>query len=281
MIAMKNYRNRDYLIKKYIEENLTDKTIGDLNNVSRKAITYWRNKFFIETPESHKKAGGPPKIKIHWEEREALSYLLGVAFGDGWITDYHYFLATISKEFVESVEKALKIVGLNTHLIWRSKKQCWQIYGSSKLLANFIREQKKSLNFLESNFDRWAFLRGFYESEGSYKRNDKNASSIWLSNTNLRLLKRIQIIIKLLGYKTSLYLQKRKYKYSNFEGTLNLLGGTRTNIEFIKKLNPVIKREVKKNGVGINQETFTNRGNPIFRKKRGHPFNPPHTLYMD
>lgn len=278
---MKYYKNKDYLIEKYIEKNLSDKAIGELNSVSRKAITYWRNKFFIETPESHKRAGGPPKIKIHWEERKTLSYLLGVAFGDGWVTDYHFYLEVTSKEFVKSVEKALKIVGLNSHLFWRPKHHCWRIYGSSKILAHFIKEQKKNLNFLKSSSDKWAFLRGFYESEGSYKRNDKNASCVWLSNTDIKLLRKIQAIIKSLGYKTSLYLQKRKYKYSNFEGTINLLGGTRTNIKFIKKLNPVIKREVRKNGIEINQETFTNGRNPIFRKKRGHPFNPPCTLYMD
>jgi hypothetical protein len=168
----------------------------------------------------------PERRKFYWKgERNprwnrpdlnptpALAYLLGVYYGDASVDKRGSFrLSVTSKVFAESFRQAIEKIGLKP---WRivtyikaipnhgdipahtSTFYCTGI--GSKALAGWLKEMDLNSvkSFLSSNEMKREFLRGVYESEGSFS----TSKQIVISNTSLELLELCQRLLEDLGFK--------------------------------------------------------------------------------
>lgn len=136
----------------------------------------------------------PKLLLFKWSKRE-LAYLLGEIKGDGWIiwdqkrNAYGVALGSKEKKFADSFFQVVKDLGLHPK-IYRHKDGMYRVRAYSKKLARWV--QKIGLKeFLSGRQAKIAFLRGFYESEGSFSRNNHGKYEKWMlsiSNTDRELL---------------------------------------------------------------------------------------------
>lgn len=131
---------------------------------------------------------------------ENLSYVLGVLKGDGWVSRYdkkrsiRYSVSLMAdrREFVESFHDALAACGLHPRLGYRTSKRKWETTAYSKIFYEWYK--KISLEDIEKEALKnrelaAAFIRGFYESEGTrniqyYERKNWYRFQLAMSNTN-------------------------------------------------------------------------------------------------
>ena len=91
-----------------------------------------------------------------------------------------------------------------------------------------------------------AFLKGFYESEGSLKRNGVRSVSLTMSNTNKHLVEFVRELIEKLGFKVSVYtIQKKGKRRTAYE--IYLLGTYKGKLTFLEIIKPCIKNKINVN----------------------------------
>jgi DNA endonuclease len=122
-----------------------------------------------------------------------LAYVVGVALGDGSTSvsrnyNYKLKLRVTDKEFAEEFSRCVSVIlGRSPPRVkWHEKTHSWHTEVSSMLLLRFLRQPLNELKrTIEHDKDcSAAFLRGFFDSEGSmYER------SLTASNENLELLR--------------------------------------------------------------------------------------------
>ena len=213
----------------------------------------------------------PERRKFYWKgERNprwnrpdlnptpALAYLLGVYYGDASVDKRGSFrLSVTSKVFAESFRQAIEKIGLKP---WRivTYIQATPSYGDipahtstfyctgigSKALAGWLKEMDLNSvkGFLSSNEMKREFLRGVYESEGTFS---PKSQQIRISNTNLKLLNLCKTLLKDLGFKgISIIVSRessvvggisRKTCYQLYFGRIGQLK------RFIDEVKPIIK----------------------------------------
>jgi len=198
----------------------------------------------------------PPPIL---EPSMDLAYILGVALGDGSVTDkgkYHRItLGVKDKPFAESFVRALNGIGLYNCCVHRHpSRDMWFVDIYNRALVKRVVELRTRLGeFLETPGLQLAFLRGFYESEGSYhKSKDKyGEETIKIYNSNEDLLKFVGQLLRGLGF----YFHFRTSTRINRRGLLHLIGrehttyylvtGRRAQVyRFLQEVKPCIKRPV-------------------------------------
>jgi len=91
----------------------------------------------------------------------------------------------------------------------------------------------------------WAFIRGFYESDGTYNRNRKHPL-VRIPNANLNLLREVKTFLSKEGLNPHIYLGKKTKNHFEYVLVLNRIN---ESIEFWKKANPCIKNPYKKEEV--------------------------------
>jgi len=187
------------------------------------------------------------------EPSPELAYILGVIDGDGSVSGYDYIqLGVKDYAFAKEFESALKAIGLRPKVrpndrwnkgLKRQQSQ-WRCYASSTVFVNWYRsltqEQKEGV---AKQFPI-EYLRGFFESEGSYNINPDGSAYVWFSSTNYELLIMVQRLLTAFGYKSRIHEYKHKTQLTDREVTcyrLSLLGSSEEKHEFIRKLNPCIK----------------------------------------
>jgi len=136
-----------------------------------------------------------------------LAYVIGVMMGDASMSvnknhNYMIKLRVIDKEFAEEFSRCLSVILGRTppRVKWQERTRSWQTELSSLLLQNFLRQDLKALSpTIEHCADcKGAFLRGFFDSEGSvYKR------TLTGSNENLELLRLVCGLLQSLGIETT------------------------------------------------------------------------------
>jgi len=182
-----------------------------------------------------------------------LAYILGVIDGDGCVSGYDRIdLVTKDKVFAEEFAKALKAIGLRASVVERHfwnrdlKRQYhgWQCYAHSVVFVRWYRsltqEQKEGIakQFPEQ------YLKGFFESEGTYTIGADGSAHVHFSNLDYELLVMVQKLLTLLGHESRIYGSKHRGQFTGREVTeymLNLLGSSEEKHEFIKRIKPVIK----------------------------------------
>lgn len=146
-----------------------------------------------------------------------LSYILGVIYGDGWVVvckksgNYRVGLHTVSLEFAQEFQKALETINLHTNLYpMRNKgfgtKQLYRVQAASRRFVDWWRNL--SISEIEQlvTDNPTHFLRGFFDSEGSFSTSGQAS----LSNTNLDRLALVQRI----GTKLQFSMHLHKYMHA-------------------------------------------------------------------
>jgi len=142
-----------------------------------------------------------------------LMYVLGVLKGDGCVYKrgraYLIELSTKSKEFAKSFASALKKLNLTPSLRTRliKKYENYRVYTVTAISKIFV-EWYKGLSLTqiremigENRGLAVAFVRGFYEAEGSYIIDPRDGShSISICNMDLSLLLFVKEMVSSLGY---------------------------------------------------------------------------------
>lgn len=131
-----------------------------------------------------------------------LAYVIGVKFGDGCVTDrmsnylYKVRLQAKDREFVEEFDRCVsEILQIPRHRLWQGAgRPEFIVEIGSYLLARFLRKPLTQLrHFIE--FDSRcsaAFLRGFFDSEGSVSKR----KAVTAYNTKLDTLRYVQWLLR-------------------------------------------------------------------------------------
>jgi len=139
--------------------------------------------------------------------RAELAYVIGVSLGDGSTSsnknhNHMIKLRVIDREFAVEFARCLGLLLCRTAPLvkWREKSGSWYTGVSSLLLQKFLRQRLKELVPTISHCDdcKAAFLRGFFDSEGSM-----SDRSLTASNENLQLLKLVCELLHSLGIQTT------------------------------------------------------------------------------
>jgi len=193
---------------------------------------------------------------------ESLAYLLGSLKGDGYITinkrtnAYIIGFQNTRKILVDNFAKSLENLGLNpyTHKASKSKKSFqkkeeYRVIAYSKMFHEWYSslDMNKLKELLDTKEKMIAFIKGFYEAEGTIVKT-RTGFYLGFTNTNLGLLNLVQHLLKMLSFKFHL------------NGPYPPLGLGKKNFyhlrtskhqqvdNFINMINPDVKRRPK-NGI--------------------------------
>jgi len=248
-LGSKLYQNPDWFKQKHLEEGWNIYRMARECGVSWDTIRYWGRKHGIPL----QKHGTNDKQYPNLELSPELAYILGVIDGDGCVSgDGHIQLNAKDYVFAKEFEKALKAIGLRAKVTERNdwnknlerQYHGWKCYAYSTVFVHWYngltQEQKEGIvrQFPEQ------YLKGFFESEGSYYLDTNGSVHVYFSNFDYDLLLMVQRLLTLLGYDSNIYESKHKGYFTGREVTsyrLSLLGPGAKKHEFIKRLNPCIK----------------------------------------
>lgn len=238
------------------------KRAAETLGVNRVTVWRWVKKFGIEL--------NTPIKNLNLNPSAELAYILGVLKGDGYIRcdtkkHYKYFveLRVISEEFARSFASSLRKIGL-TPVLRRYPPSIgsWgknPIYSTKAYSKKFVEWYKNlSLEGIQKIAGEnkelvAAFVRGFYESEGSYYVSKKGFPVIYISNTDLPLLLLVKDFISSLGY--SLNLNKKASLTSSGKCIYCLQKKSKSVPELIATIKPCIKSKPS----NIQRVNFTQR----------------------
>lgn len=200
---------------------------------------------------------------LNLEHSPALSYIIGVYFGDGSITldknyKYKIKLKVADREFAEAFRDALKSIGANPILgfeknITRSSR--WYVEATSKDLFMFLKQPEEKLFKVAKEYPR-EFLRGFFDSEGSVVWYEPRKSLvISASNYDVDILNFCKELLQELGIYSKIYLTKRqgmpivirgeRYYYNNNLYELRILR-RKSVLKFYEEIGFIIFRKRQK-----------------------------------
>lgn len=209
---------------------------------------------------SFNRKGGKYHYWFEPKPSEELAYILGVALGDGTIKideskyRYHLRLSVVSEAFALQFYEAAKILGFG--LMKRIDKNnlqhpMYSVYVYGKPFIYWCREMRDDIdkvdNFLKADNEIKAFIKGFYESEGSYRDRagkNKNEVQIRIFNTRPEILFLIYKWLSNFGYKLSLHSEKPHKDNCKLMHILSLYG--KQAERFISDINPCTKIKSRK-----------------------------------
>ncbi|MEW6498344.1 MAG: LAGLIDADG family homing endonuclease [Cyanobacteriota bacterium] len=197
----------------------------------------------------------PPNL----EPSPALGYVIGVLLGDGCVykkrrSPHRVLKLRVTSEiFANSFAEALRKLGFHAKRNFvpskePKRKNSYEVYAYSLFFYEWwqgfkARFPSSLFRILKNKEHKLAFLRGFYESEGTTRtieRGTKSYRYIRMVNTGLPLVRTVKAILEELGYHPWLYMSRppaSKWK------ALYALGLSR-QVEvqkFIDEVSPVIK----------------------------------------
>lgn len=153
----------------------------------------------------------------------ALSYVIGVFYGDGWIDTYVnrrqrcttadlIGLTAVDMDFLEEFNKQLCLVlGNRKRYAYvrqgrnRQGKNQWRVRGSSRQLFDFLNQKiERHKEFIECYPAE--FLRGFFDSEGGANISPNNYTyRVYCFNSDKGLLKYLKELLSKLGIHSEIY----------------------------------------------------------------------------
>jgi intein-encoded DNA endonuclease-like protein len=214
---------------KYSYKNLAEK-IGRTENSVKHRISRLGEKKFIYN------------FKITGE----LSYILGVMFGDGYISNRYVLLKVKDFDFAEIFNKNMSVI-LNrkpTKIftnISNGRKYFMVSFGSASFIKWFKSKKFEDIKKIVDNHPK-EFIRGFSDSEGScgiYTSKNKKYYSIRIANKNLEILRYIQNKLLEFGIKSHLNKQTR----ANFSWYILGMSGKKQTNKFMTDIGFSIKRK--------------------------------------
>lgn len=233
---------KDELENLYWDNRLNQREISEVYKVWDACVSGWMKQYDI--PVRSLSERNQKIVDLTMNER--MAYILGIMFGDGgvfynrkWRT-YQVVLNTVSKPFAESFKSSLKEIGL-APCLWIVKrangrhKQQYRVNASSKMFVDWFRkiDIQSVENLLHQSLSfTITFLRGFYESEGTYSKD-----CCFLSNRNKELVNLVSKLLLKIGIEHRIYFHKRN------NGTDILIYiNKRFSPKFLSLIQPVIKK---------------------------------------
>jgi intein-encoded DNA endonuclease-like protein len=192
-------------LKELYKLGLNDAQIAARLGVPRFVIKYRRRKMGLKANRN--------RTIISTSPSPELSYIIGVAFGDGAITKNGLILGVKDRDFVKNFVNCAEkiIVEPKRHLAIKKRMTKWGVVFISAVysvqLGKFLQNYDQCLKVIKEY--PVEFIRGFADSEGCiYMRRYKNRKAaieggISLANNNLNLLKFIAELMAEMGIKTS------------------------------------------------------------------------------
>jgi len=193
-----------------------------------------------------------------------LAYVCGVLLRDGVCCKasqgkgkstvaYIVALEVVEKQFGKSFLEALQRLGLNPKMYYNKKKgnrrNTYYVKAYSKRFYQWWTEQTLTdfEMFLNETQLLKEFIRGFFESEGSYyKRDYPNYQTFCqMVNTELAIIHLFKKALLKLSFKTSIHRHEEKRKgRKKFVYKLWILGGKNEHNRFIQLIKPCIKNHL-------------------------------------
>jgi intein-encoded DNA endonuclease-like protein len=192
-------------LKELYKLGLNDAQIAARLGVPRFVIKYRRRKMGLKANRN--------RTIISTSPSPELSYIIGVAFGDGAITKNGLILGVKDRDFVKNFVNCAEkiIVEPKRHLAIKKRMTKWGVVFISAVysvqLGKFLQNYGQCLKVIKEY--PVEFIRGFADSERCiYMRRYKNRKAaieggISLANNNLNLLKFIAELMAEMGIKTS------------------------------------------------------------------------------
>lgn len=182
------------------------------------------------------------------EMSESLAYILGVVKGDGNVslnggTSYLVRLEVTSYAFCKSFRDALAEIGFSQYEIKedvsRSGRKLYRVQAFSKPFGEWYKSLSLDDIWSLIKVDKklmMAFLRGFYESEGSSRPGE-----VVIYNTDKNLIDLVGKILENLNYKYYTYNHSNTGWGKNLVYRICIKGGRSERDRFIEELNPCVK----------------------------------------
>nr|WAI02718.1 MAG: helix-turn-helix domain-containing protein [Candidatus Methanoperedens sp.] len=238
--------DRRTLDRMYNKEDMSISDIAEELGVSRDTVSKYLHKHGIEVC-----VGREIEKRVEWSDVCTVSYILGVAFGDGSIThtsgnrSYVVSLTTKDGAFAESFEGSLKRVGLNP-CVYRDRTY-WKVVGHSRQLYKFVQSKKLHLEevveYCRSDESRVQFVKGFYESEGHDRGNGRGVK---LNNTNRDVLEMVRMFLLESLDISAVYSTTTRNSAQNdrWKDVYTLYVPSRFKSLFMSRVKPVIKNRM-------------------------------------
>ena len=139
-----------------------------------------------------------------------LAYVIGAALSDGNLNVHEHhreiLLSVTDRDFAEEFSRCLAKLLSRPSLYkvrWSQKRKRWIVQGASIFLHKFLSRQCRELRIRHCRKCETAFLRAFYDSEGSV------SGGIQVSNTSKDVLFFVKHLLRELRIETGkLYVQK-------------------------------------------------------------------------
>jgi len=242
---VKPWHDEGFLRQKYEVEGLSITQIAREWGVGDETIRKALLKFGIP-----RRPRGNPKGCLRQPDLSlspVLSYLLGVLLGDGSVVcsngQWQIVLAAKDEPFIDSFAGALQRIGLVAHK--HRYGRLWRCSSGSKVLGEWYRSL--TLEDVERMVavHPWDFLRGFFESEGTFCIGINGDVRVGFTNARSGLLQMVQRFLEAVGYDSKVYGPYRPTKelpsHRKMAYRLWLVGPSEKKVEFVKRLNPCIK----------------------------------------
>jgi len=248
-LARRCFLSKEEFEHLYWEEGLSTIRIAQKIGVSDRTIRHWMEKLSVKRrtkKEAMRNAAKKGFLSKHpnLELSPTLSYVLGVLKGDGYVYNYegrrdHVIGLIVTKQkFAESFKRALEEIGLYTYAYSlkpqtpkRSKRYC--VAACSKVFFGWYKSlMRENIEKMLDDYDNAiAYIRGFYESEGSSdgKRYLRFYNKSW---DNIHILKKA---LEEIGFKYSIRTDSRSLII------LRVLGGFSEVKRFLETVKPAIK----------------------------------------
>ena len=208
------------LVKLYWDQKLSTREIAEIFGVN--AVTVQRRMRAFNVSNRPQLALRELQKRLQ-EKPQELPYIIGVTLGDAGIYNVpsergerlRFYMQVKNETFARSVYNALKKLGLNPFM--HKTRKCGRVYfcveANSTYFGRWFRRQgleglKRIIT--SSHGNTIAFIRGFYESEGSCfeRSNYPGTYTITISNTNGGLLSFIKTLIQKMGFSPTITVHK-------------------------------------------------------------------------
>jgi len=223
-------------------------------------------------------------VDVNLDDSDDFWYIIGVLHGDGYITGNKICLETIDFDFAQSFKKCLSNIGIHPRidkLIRNDNLHTYKkgfIYRTSANSLFFVENYKKiklkGIKVLPKKY-KIAFLRGLFDSDGclaqrkNYKKNGIcKGISAQITSKNHNFLKFIEKIISDIGFESRTYRCDNSKGYCGELSHLWILGTSMDKVNFIRAIEPNIKRK----RVVIDSFVCNNWG--TWRRENAYPYIP-------
>lgn len=253
--------SEEVLRKLYIDEKNAPKEIGEKLGCSPTVVRRSLKEYNI-----HIRTKSEVQKGKEWDEEKLaplnlsmsdnMAYILGVIFGDASVFrsgQGHYIirLHVTSIVFIKSFQNALKLIDLKPSKVRRRENYRKNQHDSFEISAFSKRFYKYFINInietLEDELTKkrsltFAWLRGFYESEGCITKNRNNALIVTMTNTDRKIIYLVKKLLDTINIKHSCYTYRRENPNHKTKYDIYIRGTSAEKRKFIEELNPVIKR---------------------------------------